>query len=37
MNAGREKTTRIGMILMYVLAFVYVAGICWINFHGALW
>lgn len=37
MSAKPDKLTRIGTILMYLLTFVYLVSICWINFHGALW
>ena len=37
MSVKPEKLTRIGVILMYLLAFIYLVSICWINFHGALW
>lgn len=37
MNVKTERLTRTGTVLMYMLALVYLAGICWINFHGALW
>lgn len=32
-----REVKRIGAILMYLLAFIYLVGIFWINFHGALW
>ena len=37
MNVKSDKPARIGTILMYLLAFVYLVSIFWINFHGALW
>lgn len=37
MSVKPEKLTRIGVILMYLLTFIYLVSICWINFHGALW
>ncbi|MBQ6761663.1 MAG: hypothetical protein IJP49_02830 [Bacteroidales bacterium] len=37
MSVKSEKLTRTGVFLMYLLTFIYVVSICWINFHGALW
>lgn len=37
MSVNSEKLTRTGVFLMYLLAFIYLVSIIWINFHGAFW